>query len=356
MPRASDASFDAGDDYIERYEEPERDTDAYRAAMRQPDGGVSKHDNGVTLEDPDPGALAKPPFGEPADEAGESSAEADGDVPDDWLFGSAGRQGDQPITDIDAEGEDSPESTDSVIAESLSETVEAAEQFTFEKGLELLADVVHPGAGRLINIAFMIKEFVGDAQALASPDSPRNLHVPLLQVTGGLTVDLNVHLHGADGSKDDAPLVSGFLSPGDGGLFGGWALEVDRPSESDEKETPVPDQNARPVGRPSAEQAERVRRQESPASPVIEDNLSLVKRRAKDPRRRAVALREAAARLRTRLYAWPEFAAEPILVVYDPLEGLGMWLVKPHLSGSLAGRRIVIRLNPVTGMMTVFTR
>lgn len=32
---------------------------------------------------------------------------------------------------------------------------------------------------------------------------------------------------------------------------------------------------------------------------------------------------------RTRLYARPELAAELILVIYEPLTGLGMWLVNP---------------------------
>jgi hypothetical protein len=87
--------------------------------------------------------------------------------------------------------EDSSASADSVIAESLHESMEAADQWIFEKTLEFMADVVHPGAGRLIGIALKLKELLGDAEALASPDSPRNLHVPLLDVTSGLTVDLS---------------------------------------------------------------------------------------------------------------------------------------------------------------------
>lgn len=98
---------------------------------------------------------------------------------------------------------------------------------------------------------------------------------------------------------------------------------------------------------------EGARRHESAASPVIDYDLSPLKEQVKDPRRRAVVLREAASRLRTRLYARLEFAAEPILVIYDPLAGLGMWLVKPDLYDGLAGRRIPIWMNPVTGETTV---
>jgi hypothetical protein len=251
---------------------------------------------------------------------------------------------------------DSSASTDGVIAESLRESVEAADEWIFEKALEFMADVVHPGAGRLISIALKIRELLGDAEALASPDSSRNLHVPLLEINGGLAVDLNVHLPGGGNSGDAAPPVSGFLSPGDGGLFGGWAIEVERP-ESD-KEASASGQDAQPaeagkVTRPGAEQAGRSRDLDSAAAPVIEDDLSVVKRRVKDPWRRAVVLREAALRLRTRFYGGPGFAAQQIIVVYDPLAGLGMWLVKPDLSIALAGRRIGIWLDPVTGVTTV---
>lgn len=62
---------------------------------------------------------------------------------------------------------------------------------------------------------------------------------------------------------------------------------------------------------------------------------------------------EAARRLRTRLFARPEFAAEPLLVIHDPRTGLGMWLVNPDLPGDLAERRIVLWLNPATGMTIV---
>ena len=47
-----------------------------------------------------------------------------------------------------------------------------------------------------------------------------------------------------------------------------------------------------------------------------------------------------------------EFTAEPVLV-YDPLAGLGMWLVKPDVSEAPAGGRIEIRPQLGTGVVTV---
>jgi len=336
MPRAYDASSDAGDDDVEGYQQPEWDTDAYRSAM-QPDDRAWQLQRDVLRdrEDIDPDALADSPRLRHTDEAGETGGEGNRDVPE-YL----------PPTEIG----DSTESTDSVIAESLYETVEAAEQWTFEKTLEFVADAVHPGAGRLINMALKIKELLDNAEAAASRGSSRNLHVPLFDIAGGLAVDLNVHLRGADGSGDDAPPVSGFLSPGDGGLFGGWELEVDRHAETAYGEGSQSEQAARQA----VERTDRARHHEPPASLVIEYNLSAVARQVKDPWRRAVVLREAASRLRTESFARPGCTTEPILVIYDPVAGLGMWRVNPDLSEAAAGRRIVIRLKVTTGLMTVF--
>jgi hypothetical protein len=48
-----------------------------------------------------------------------------------------------------------------------------------------------------------------------------------------------------------------------------------------------------------------------------------------------------------------EFTAEPVLFIYDPLAGLGMWLVKPDASEAPAGGRIEIRPQLGTGVVTV---
>lgn len=362
MARPFDASFEEDDEYLEHREDTEWDTDAFRACMDQ--GGVSQFDDGRILEDRDDEDLAPAPAGLEADEPGDAA-----DHGQNWNYitqiqqridgvNDLGEFDDEAVNNDEARAEDGSASTDGVIAESLRETVEAVEEWFFERAVEVAADTVIPGLGRVINIAFKIKEAFGDIEALTSPDSPHNLHVPLFHVAGGLAVDLNVHLQGSDRAADTAPPVTGFLSPGDDGLFGGWELEVDRPSESKKHEASASDQDARPVSaehvaRPSVAHAERSHRQEPSVSTVIKDDLSLVKRWMNEPWRRAVALREAASRLQTRLYARPEFAAEQVLVICDPLAGLGMWLVNPGLAHSLARRRIVIRLVTDTGIMLV---
>jgi hypothetical protein len=354
MPRAYDAPSDDGNDYPEVYDDWSGPGDAEASALveirlpeREDDGEVLREDEA---------------FSGPRHQQGNWAEDTSGrdiyDVPTDTRFPflrnpAVERAGEE------SSFEDDSASADGVIAESLHETVEAAEEWFLEKTLEWAADAVHPGAGRLISIALKIKEMVGDAEALASPDDPRNLHVPLFDVTGSLAVDLNVHLRGDDESGDDAPLVSGFLSPGDDGLFGGWQIETERPAAPAQGEGAQSGRHDHPgaagqAARPTADEAARTRHPGPPRPPVIDYDLSAAVRQVQGPWRRAAALRTAASLLRTRLYARPEFAAEPILVIYDPPVGLGMWLVNPEFPGAVAGRRITIRLNPVTGMTTVF--
>ena len=362
MPGPFDAVYEADDDDIEHPNDREFDTDAFRSAMCLP-LGVSARDNGLTLENDDPDALAERPLYRRADQTEDAEDHGPnrtyGTDIQQWMEGVS-RLAELDDETGEARSEGSSASAGNIIVESCRESVEAAEQFTFEKTLEFVADVIHPGAGRLINIALTIKELVGDAQALASPDSPRDLHVPLFHVAGGLAVDLNVHLPGSGGAGDNAPPVSGFISPGDGGLFGGWEMEIetDRHAEPAHGEAAQSGQDARPeaigpVGRPKAARTERAQRDGPHESPVITYDLSPLKRHVKDPRRRAVVFRETASRLRTRLYARPEFASLPILVIYDPLADLGMWLVKPDMADGPAGRRIEFWTDLATGMTIV---
>ena len=73
------------------------------------------------------------------------------------------------------------------------------------KGMELLANVAHPGLGHLIAVALKFKEVWDNVSALASPDSPRDLHIPLLGDADGIEFDLNVHLSGRAEAGDHAP-------------------------------------------------------------------------------------------------------------------------------------------------------
>ena len=133
---------------------------------------------------------------------------------------------------------------------------------------------------------------------------------------------------------------------------------MDRQAEPGQGELSTEDdatlEAAEQVARQAMERSDPARCDEPPALLAIEHDLSPAARLSQDPRRRADILRVTASHLRTRLYARPEFAAEPILVIYDPLVGFGMWMVNPDLSEAAAGRRISIRLKVTTGLMTVF--
>jgi hypothetical protein len=75
---------------------------------------------------------------------------------------------------------------DSMIAESLNETLDALKEWLAEQAVEFAANAMQPGLGHVINIALTIKEIASDAEGPASPDSARNLHVRLLHLDGGL--------------------------------------------------------------------------------------------------------------------------------------------------------------------------
>ena len=187
---------------------------------------------------------------------------------------------------------------DSVVTASLDATVEAVVEWSLARAVELLADVAHPGLGRVISVALKVKEVLGDAEALASPGSPRDLHVPLLGVADGIELDLNVHLPGTDETGDHTPPVSGFVAPGADGLFGGWQIEIDRRPKAAGKDAPQSEQDAwtvleESIVRLNARQAARSRRYgwRSPAELTLNLAASVP---TDDPLRRAVIMREAA--------------------------------------------------------------
>jgi len=179
-----------------------------------------------------------------------------------------------------------------------------------------------------------------------------------VHVAGALDIDLSVHLSGSRGPRDGTPPVSGFLLPGDDGLFGGWEIQIDRRSDTPGMEPLRSGRDARTgaeehAAPQSVPPADLIRGHRLGAPAVLAYDLSESVGQIEDPLRRAVILREAASLLRSPLHTRPEFAANPVFVVYDRAAGLGMWVVTPLLSKMIVKRRIAIRLNLDTGMTTV---
>jgi hypothetical protein len=277
---------------------------------------------------------------------------ADGPVPrrhEKGRSGQARRQYYERAPGDLAEPESSrPETpTDRAIAESLSESVKETSEWAVETAVKIGAHCINPVLGHMVTIAFEVKEVLGDVEALASPDSDRELHVPLAHITPDIEIDLDVHLHGQDGAGEGAPYLTAFIAPGSGSLFGGWAIE----NASDEDA----EQDTHPSNREVPEQTSEV----ISAPPVAPDLYGLIScdlsksLPAVDQAHRAAILGDAAPRMLPRLQADPEFADKPMIVVYDEQAGLGTWMIQPELYGIVAGRQIEIERDTKTGLMTV---
>jgi hypothetical protein len=228
------------------------------------------------------------------------------------------------------------------------------------KGIEMLANVAHPGLGHLIDVALKFKAVWDDVSALASPDRPRDLRVPLLGPADSIEFNLNVHLPWRDKAGDHAPLVSGFVAPGDEGLFGGWQLEIDQSAKAAEKEAPPSEQDtwtvlAASMAPSTAGQTDRAGSYGLRLPAGLTDSLATAEPKD-DPRLRAVIMREAASRLQSQLHARHEFADKAVIVIHDRRAGLGMWLVKPDPSKAAARQRIDLRVNLETGLTAGFLR
>lgn len=260
-----------------------------------------------------------------------------------------------PERPASSEPEVAPES---VVTASLDTTVEAFVESAIVRAIEALANVAHPGLGHVISVALNLKEVWDNVNALASPDSPRDLHVPLLGAADGIELDLNVHLPGRNEAGDDAPLVSGFAAPGAEGLFGGWQIEIDRRPKAAEKEAPQSEKDtwtvlAASIAQPAAQQADQTGSHDLSFPAGLTFNLA-ASVPTDDPRRRAAIMREAASRLQSELYARPEFMDKAVIVIYNRAAGLGMWMAKPDPSKPIARQRIDMRVNLETGLTTAF--
>jgi hypothetical protein len=217
------------------------------------------------------------------------------------------------------------------VDKSLKETIQAAGEWLLETGLVFAAHCVCPPAGHLAAIVFEAKEAIDDAVALASPDTPRELHVPLVHLPPGFELAADVQL--GDEVDEDEPRLSLLMAPGDGGLFGGWALERDKHQEAAENQTQETEQDE-PAG-----------------AAVIDADLSSVAAAAETPRRRAAILRGTAYRLHSEVWDWPEYSDTSLIVIYDGRAHLGMWLARPDKPGR--GWRMVLDEDAVTGRLFV---
>lgn len=245
--------------------------------------------------------------------------------------------------------------TESVVTASLDATFGAAVTWGIQQVVILLANGVQPGLGHLIDVALKFKEVWDDISALARPDRPRDLHIPLLGAADGIEFDLNVHLPGRDGTADDVPLVSGFVAPGNEGLFGGWQIEIDRRAQAAEREAPPSEPDTWTVLAASTAGQTEQTGSHGLSSPT-KRTFSFATPMPTDDPLRAATMRETASRLRSELYARPEFRDEAIIVIHDQAARHGMWLVKPESPEVAAQRRIEIWLSPETGMTTVYLR
>jgi hypothetical protein len=226
-----------------------------------------------------------------------------------------------------------------VIDESLKETGNALRGYVIEKLLELAADAMYPGFGRVINIAFKIEEVVGDVTALVNPDGGDDVHVPLMNIPPGIEFELSVHLPGRGGAGADGPWVSGFVSASDDGLFGGWAIEREEGQSGADKRLPSNDHDAG--------------RQQAAVIPYPLSN----KMPDTKPLQQAVHLRDAAQVMQRRLRTdMTDYGHEPVIVVFDERAGCGLWMIQPVLSDKVAGRSIEIRCDLVTGLTTVLIK
>jgi hypothetical protein len=244
----------------------------------------------------------------------------------------------------------SPEgAVEGFIERSLKETGKAVQEYVFEKLVVLVADAVHPGLGRMIEITFKIQEVADDVEALVDPGSGCVVHVPLMDVPPGFQIEASVHVPPCERDRAQGPSsheragadglsVSVFASPGDGGLFGGWAIK-------------------REEGPPATEQKRPSTGQEAGQQPGAATFYSLPENaKEAEPFLRAVHMRDVAAVMQHQLQDIPRRDDAPLIAVDDERAGWGLWMIRAEQSEVGAGRSMEIRCNLVTGLTTVFIK
>jgi hypothetical protein len=226
--------------------------------------------------------------------------------------------------------------------------------------LELAAHLINPALGRVIDIAFKIQEALDDQEALASADSDRQLHVPLLRAGPGLEIELSVQLPGDDQADEDNPRVSGFVSPGDDGLSGGWAIELDKHAAAGEQKTEPSERPVTVEREAGPDEPTATERQRQPVGqkvgqiPVALISADLPKIARTDPLRRAAILRETAACLRDWLQSRPGLNGMPLIIIYDERAACGIWVIQSALPAEVFSWHVEIRLETTSDLASVF--
>lgn len=123
------------------------------------------------------------------------------------------------------------------------------------------------------------------------------------------------------------------MTPGDGGLFGGWALERDEEREAEE-------QNGRETEHGGPAEAT-----------VIQADLSRAAEAAGNSGERAAILRETARRLQSEMWDRPQYGDTSLIVIYGNLADLGMWMARSEKAAS--PWKIVLQADAETGSLIV---
>lgn len=75
------------------------------------------------------------------------------------------------------------------VTKSLQKSISATRERVIEMGLVLTAHCICPPAGHIVTLIIEAKEVFDDAVALASPDGPDELHVPLVHLAPGIEIE-----------------------------------------------------------------------------------------------------------------------------------------------------------------------
>jgi hypothetical protein len=218
-----------------------------------------------------------------------------------------------------------------LVKKSLGESIRETGEWVIQTGLKIVAHCICPAAGHLVTLAFEVKEVLDDITALSNPDSSCELHVPLVHLPPGIAFEADVRLGNDD--EEDGPRLSVFVAPGDGGLFGGWALEREKGHKAARQAVPKAEQDA-PEG-----------------ACVVHTDLSQAVFASGELPMRAAILRESASRLQSQLWATPEYSGLSLMVIYDDQADLGMWLVRSEAMTRISTWKIDLESDAETGLL-----